>query len=158
MFIDGDAFPIGDVATFARAALADFPLLAVQRLENLGDVQPHPCFCVTTVGFWKQLGGDWKRGYEWRNALGELTTDVGGNLLGQLERAGIRWLPLHRSNRVNLHPIWFGVYQDLVYHHGAAFRGPWSRLDMAEIEDLRTLPYLRLVQTKIIGFFRLCSG
>src|SRR5262245_33396422 len=58
MFIDGDAFPIGDVASFARESLRSYPLLAVQRLENNGDSQPHPCFCMTTVGFWRRLRGD----------------------------------------------------------------------------------------------------
>jgi hypothetical protein len=151
IFIDGDAFPIGNIASVAHRALADFPLLAVQRLENNGDIQPHPCFCVTTVGFWKRLGGDWKRGYQWRNAQGELVTDVGGNLLQQLEQRAIRWLPLRRSNRVNLHPVWFGVYHDLVYHHGAAFREhPWSRLDLRNIADMSTLPLFKRLQTKVI--------
>jgi hypothetical protein len=151
MFVDGDAFPIGDIAGFARAKLAEFPLIAVQRLENDGDVQPHPCFCITTVGCWKELGGDWKSGHQWKNAFGVATTDVGGNLLGQLERADIRWLPLLRSNRVNLHPLWFGVYHDLVYHHGAAFRDPWSRLDFRDVVDLATLPYTAQIKTKVIA-------
>jgi hypothetical protein len=152
MFLDGDAFPIGDVVSFARNALAEFPLLAVQRLENNGDTQPHPCFCMTTVGFWKRIRGDWKGGYQWKNSQGDLVTDVGGNLLGQCERAGIRWLPLRRSNRVNLHPLWFGVYHDLVYHHGAAFREhPWSRLDLREIVDLRTMPFRERIQSRVLG-------
>jgi hypothetical protein len=152
LFIDGDAFPIADVAPFLRATLADFPLLAVQRLENNGDIQPHPCFCATTVGFWKKLGGDWKSGYQWRSAHGELTTDVGGNLLGQLDRAGIRWFPLRRSNRVNLHPLWFGVYHGLVYHHGAAFREhPWSRLDLQQLAAPTGLPYMTRLKTRIFG-------
>ncbi|MGO9470672.1 MAG: hypothetical protein ACLQIB_04600 [Isosphaeraceae bacterium] len=152
MFIDGDAFPVGDVVSFARRAIGEFPMLAVQRLENLGDPQPHPCFCMTTVGFWKRLGGDWKSGYEWRNSDGESVTDVGGNLLGLCEREGVRWLPLHRSNRLNLHPIWFGVYHDLVYHHGAAFRThPCSRLEASRVVDMSDWPFLTRMQVRIIG-------
>jgi hypothetical protein len=134
MFIDGDAFPIGDVASFARATLAEFPLLAVQRAENHGDSQPHPCFCMTTVGFWRRIRGDWKPGHRWKNAQGELITDTGGNLIGQLEQGGFRWLPLLRSNRVDLHPLFFGVYHDLVYHHGASFRSPLSRVEIEAIK------------------------
>jgi hypothetical protein len=63
MFIDGDAFPIADVSAFTQKMLARHPLAAVQRLQNDGDVQPHPSFCVTTVGFWKSIQGDWKSGY-----------------------------------------------------------------------------------------------
>jgi hypothetical protein len=60
-----------------------------------------------------------------------LTTDVGGNLLRALERAGDDWTPLLRSNRVNLHPLWFGVYGNVVYHHGAGFRWAVGRVDLA---------------------------
>jgi hypothetical protein len=129
IFLDGDAFPIGDIIGRARQKLAEHPLVAVQRLENNGDPQPHPCFCVTTVEFWKRIGGDWKEGYMWNDPQGRLTTDVGGNLLGILKRQGIDWYPMLRSNRTNLHPLWFGIYDGLIYHHGAGFRAPISRID-----------------------------
>jgi hypothetical protein len=129
IFLDGDAFPIGDVISFARKKLEKEPLVAVQRLENDGDLQPHPCFCVATVGFWKRIGGDWKSGYKWDNSQGKPVTDVGGNLLGLLRREKVDWHPMLRSNRINLHPLWFGIYEGLIYHHGAAFRHPLSRID-----------------------------
>ena len=56
-------------------------LLAVKRLENNGDIQPHSLFCATTVGFWRQINGDWNYGYEWLNNQNRHVTDVGGNLL-----------------------------------------------------------------------------
>lgn len=62
IFIDSDAFPIANVVEYAESRLAKYPLIAVRRDENFGDPQPHPCFCITTVGFWKQIEGDWKRG------------------------------------------------------------------------------------------------
>jgi hypothetical protein len=127
VFLDGDAFPIGDAIGLARRKLAEYPLVAVQRRENNGDVQPHPCFCATTVGFWKRIGGDWNQGYTWQDDHGRPTTDTGGNLLGILKRHGVEWYPLLRSNRVNLHGLWFGVYDGVVYHHGAAFR--WHFMD-----------------------------
>lgn len=134
LFLDGDAFPISDVSAYARPLLATYPLLAVQRLENNGDVQPHPCFCVTTVGFWKRLGGDWKEGHTWTNRAGDTVTDVGGNLLGALDADGIAWHPILRSNAVDLHELWYGVYDGVVYHHGAGFRVPISRLDTHRTE------------------------
>jgi hypothetical protein len=129
VFLDGDAFPIGDAIGFARQRLERQPLVAVQRRENNRDIQPHPCFCVTTVGFWKNIGGDWKAGHTWLDCQQNLVTDVGGNLLGILERHGLSWCPMLRSNRTNLHPVCFGVYEDVVYHHGAGFRDPWTRHD-----------------------------
>jgi hypothetical protein len=133
VFLDGDAFPVGDAVGLARHQLGRHALVAVQRRENNGDRQPHPCFCVTTVGFWRRVGGDWKAGHAWPDARGRPTTDVGGNLLGILERHGAAWYPLLRSNRVDLHPLWFGVYGGVVYHHGAAFREPWCRHDRSAL-------------------------
>jgi hypothetical protein len=125
MFIDGDAFPIADVVALACTLFQKYPLIAIQRKENNGDVQPHPSFCLTTVGFWKSIGGDWNAGHSWRNDQGELVSDVGGNLLGILEQRNIPWHPMRRSNRKNLHPLLFGLYDDVIYHHGLGFRlGP----------------------------------
>ena len=70
MFLDGDAFPIADPMPLIADALAKAPLLAVRRAENAGDPQPHPCFCVTTVGSWRSLPGDWSKGHTWINSDG----------------------------------------------------------------------------------------
>ena len=124
LFLDGDAFPIRPIDPVLESARS---LVAVRRDENAGDPQPHPSFCVTTVGFWRDLGGDWRAGYRWTNDLGRSVTDVGGNLLGRLRARGIEWRALTRMNTDDLHPIWFGVYGDqelgcVAYHHGAGFR------------------------------------
>jgi len=128
LFIDGDAFPIAPVGP---DVLGDHPLAAVRRDENLADRQPHPSFCLTTVGFWNDVGGDWSKGHTWETSTGSQVTDVGGNLLGILEERGICWRPLLRSNVVDLDPLYFGVYADLVYHHGAGFRIPKTRRMLA---------------------------
>ena len=130
LFIDGDAFPIQPIDSHLRDWLSHYPLVAVQRLENNKDLQPHPCFCATTIKFWQKIKGDWCHGYSWQNQYGNNVTDVGGNLLGALEREKIIWKPLLRSNQINLHPLWFAVYCDVVYHHGAGFRPPVSRIDL----------------------------
>jgi hypothetical protein len=136
MFIDGDAFPIAPMGPFLRDKLERYPLVAVRRDENNGDPQPHPSFCVTTAGFWRDLPGDWRRGHTWTNPQGKQVTDVGGNLLRLIEDAGIEWYPMLRTNRVNPHPLQFGVYEDLVYHHGGGFRlTAGGRRWRASVED-----------------------
>jgi len=125
LFIDSDAFPIAPIDT---SVLGGTPLAAVRRDENMGEQQPHPCFCLTTVGFWFDIDGDWATGYKWRASNGQMVSDGGGNLLGILERLGIEWKPLLRSNVVDLDPLWFAVYGDVVYHHGAGSRPPVSFL------------------------------
>ncbi len=122
MFLDGDAFPISDPMPVIDAALAEAQLLAVRRAENLDEPQPHPCFCVTTVGTWRSLPGDWSEGPTWRGPRGRRRTDVGGALMRRLELSGTPWKELLRSNRRNLDPIFFGIYGDVVYHHGSGFR------------------------------------
>jgi hypothetical protein len=134
IFIDGDAFPIAEVEPYVTERLKRFKLIAVQRLENDGDVQPHPCFCATTLGFWRDLKGDWKEGHRWTNGKGEAVTSVGGNLLKQLTDHRIDWLPILRSNKTNPHPLFFGIYGDIVYHHGAGFRKGECRVDRQQLE------------------------
>jgi hypothetical protein len=137
VFIDGDAFPIAPLAPLLRERLERHKLIAVQRHENNGDMQPHPCFCATTVGFWDEIDGDWHQGHKWLDLQGVPVTDVGGNLLESLDSSGIDWYPLRRLNKRNPHRLFFGVYGDqelgaLVYHHGAGFRIPISRVSVVE--------------------------
>jgi hypothetical protein len=122
LFCDSDAFPVRDITDHIRSGLSRWPLVAVQRLENAGDMQPHPCFAMTTAGFWRAIGGDWRAGPTWTNANGQVVTDVGANLLRTLRLKGVEWGKMLRSNRLNLHPLLFSIYAGLVYHHGAGSR------------------------------------
>ncbi|MDX6507192.1 MAG: hypothetical protein QOG06_1836, partial [Gaiellaceae bacterium] len=91
LFLDGDAFPVAPLDAFLEQTLARYPLAAIRRDENLGDQQPHPSFCATTVAFWTELSGDWNPGYMWKNAAGKDVTDAGGNLLGLLRDRDAEW-------------------------------------------------------------------
>lgn len=122
MFLDGDAFPIADPMPLIAEGLGRAPLLAVRRAENVEEPQPHPCFCVTTVGTWRGLPGDWSAGPTWEGARGGRTSDVGANLMRRLELSDTDWVQVLRSNRRNLDPLYFAIYGDVVYHHGAGFR------------------------------------
>jgi len=137
MFIDGDAFPISDISEFVKTSLKEHNLTAVQRFENNGDIQPHPCFCMTTVKFWKEIQGDWTFGKKnWKDIFGNKVWDVGGKLLYLLEQNNEPWYKLLRSNTDNsLHPLMFGVYNDVVYHHGCGFRDPEMRIDELKVKN-----------------------
>jgi hypothetical protein len=142
LFLDGDAFPVAPIGDFIEQQLVRFPLAAVRRDESVGDVQPHPSFCITTVGFWQEIGGDWSHGPEWTwaDANGRPVDDVGGKLLWLLRERGVEWGPLLRTNRRNMHPVLFGVYEDRVYHHGAGFRPPIERVERHGAGVLVRLP------------------
>ena len=136
MFLDGDAFPITDPMPAINEGLQAAPLLAVRRAENLDEPQPHPCFCVTTVGSWRSLPGDWSLGPVWPASRRELVSDVGATLLRTLELSETPWAQLLRTNGAKLHPLLFAVYGNVVYHHGAGFRE--KALPRIDYERLRT--------------------
>src|SRR5271157_3391893 len=147
MFLDGDAFPIADPMPLIASGLAQAPLMAVRRAENVDERQPHPCFCVTTVGTWRSLPGDWSYGYCWVDANGRLMSDVGANLLRKLELTKTPWVEVLRSNRRNLDPLFFAVYGDAIYHHGAGFRS--SDFGRIHLED-RPEP-MRIPDTPVLS-------
>jgi hypothetical protein len=118
MFLDGDAFPVADPMALIAEGLERAPLIAARRAENSGDRQPHPCFCVTTVGDWGRLAGDWSDGYPWSDSRGRRVTDLGGNLLRRLELSSTPWTEVRRSNPARLDPLYFAVYGGVIYHHG----------------------------------------
>jgi hypothetical protein len=122
MFLDGDAFPVADPMPLISEGLREAPLMAVRRAENGDEPQPHPCFCVTTVGTWRRLPGDWTAGATWLGVGGNRTSDVGGNLLRRLELTGTPWTEVLRSSGSRVDPLYFGVYGGAIYHHGAGFR------------------------------------
>jgi hypothetical protein len=141
LFIDGDAFPVGDIEPLLAEKLERHKLIAVQRLENNGDRQPHPCFCATTVKLWRQIKGDWHEGHQWTGQDGKTVTDVGGNLLKAVNDHKIDWLPLLRSNKRDLHPVFFAIYGGIVYHHGAGFRKMATRADSARFSGFEKVLY-----------------
>jgi hypothetical protein len=118
MFLDGDAFPIADPLPTIEDALSRAPLLAVCKAEDAEQPRPSPCFCVTRVGTWRGLAGDWSDGYAWRDGGGRAVTDVGANLLRRLQLTGTAWTQLPRTNPRRLDPAFFAIYGDVVYHHG----------------------------------------
>jgi hypothetical protein len=136
MFLDGDAFPIADPYPLIERGLASAPLLAVRRYENAGDLQPHPCFCTTTVAFWRDLPGDWSRD-ELPSFFPGLSRrgDVGTMLLNQLECTGTPWVKVRRTNRRNLHPVFFGIYGDVIYNQARASPQPFSRADRDALDS-----------------------
>jgi hypothetical protein len=122
IFLDGDAFPVRPLVPWLEEELGRVPLIAIRRDENLGDPQPHPSFCATTVGFWQEIGGDWRPGEAWVNVAGREVADTGGRLLTRLRQLQVSWRPLLRTNTYNPHDVWFGVYAHRVYHHGVGFQ------------------------------------
>lgn len=160
VFLDSDAFP---VAPLSKILTEDFPLIAVQRLENLGDPQPHPSFCAVRVSTWRELATDWGYGHSWTNSVGRRVSDVGANVLAAVERSPNTWLPLNRVNTYNLHELWFALYgvsrgSPLVYHHGAGSRKSKSRIDSYIASWPRYRSWLRALRLFLAGIILRCQG
>lgn len=135
VFLDGDAWPVGDVIAAARRALESVPLVGVCRTEAPGGPWPHPLCTVTTVGAWRTLGAYWTPAY-WHAPGLRLRWDVGAGVGNRLALEGVKWAAWKRRNITNLHPLWFAVYGNttdpLIYHHGAGFRDKFSMASRPE--------------------------
>ena len=58
-------------------------------------------------------------------------------MLEILNQKDIIWGKVLRSNKLDIHPLFFGIYDDVIYHHGAGFRDPISRIEIAGLEMKR---------------------
>ena len=115
MFLDGDAFPIAPLDTLINEKLQEFPLIAVQRKENNGDIQPHPCFCMMKIKTWHEIGGDWKHGgVTWKDKFNKDVWDVGGQMLKILNERNME-STLSISIALNLLKI--GIGCQLIFHN-----------------------------------------
>jgi len=128
MFFDGDAFPIAPMDDYLDSRLGEYPMLTVCRKESVPYFHPHPSFTCATVRFWKELGSTWQPRY----GKSVNHNDTGSQLKDKMERLGVKCYPLLRTNKNNPHPLWFGIYDDLIYHHGAGFRLPISKFEAAD--------------------------
>jgi hypothetical protein len=142
MFLDPDAFPIADPMPLILAGLERAELVAVRRAENAGDPQPDPCFCVTTVGAWRRLAGDWSDGYAFTTPDGRHATGMGANLLRRIELSGTPWQELLRTNSQRYDPLMFAIYGDVVYHHGGGEIAAVHRLHAPRTLSALSLPGL----------------
>ncbi len=112
LFMDGDAWPVRPSSNFIYEALGRLSVGGVVRIEN-GERYPHPCFTFTTVGFWKEADLSWSK------------HDI-NHILHVLEARKQDWVKIKRTSGLTDHPVFFSVYGDMIYHHGAGFRVPVS--------------------------------
>lgn len=119
LFIDGDAWPISQIEDLIVETLKDFPVGAVLRSEN-GEKHAHPCFMFTKVSFWKENNLNWKEG-----EINGKKYDV-GFITKVLESKKLDWRKFKRTKGLTEHKVFFSIYGDIVYHHGAGFRNPVS--------------------------------
>jgi len=131
LVLDSDAFPVatgwmrmlnGRLAKFRKRCAA------AVRIENL-DAFPHPCVVYSPQAACLRFSLR-----DTVNLLGRPVRDIGCD--------EERWLPLLKSNRVNVHPVLSTIYSGLFYHHGCGSRNFRMRSTMSGYYDdvLKTAP------------------
>ena len=52
-----------------------------------------------------------------------------GGVVEWMKKYNYEYYPIVRSNKINLHPLYFGIYENLIYHHWAGSRRMITRQD-----------------------------
>ena len=151
LFLDADAWPLDSLREQVLPVL-DSPdngieLIAVRRSVEGMALWPHPSFAATTCGTWRKYNMSWslpphgkvpmvyKTVLEkqiWKASKGLLchskpNLDTGAPLWSVFNDTSKNWLALERINRLDLDPLFYGVYggergKPLVFHQGAGSR------------------------------------
>lgn len=111
LILDSDCFPIeNDWLNLLLSKMKDFSVSAPVRFENL-EQHAHPC----AFFFKRRALDDMKFEVAELNSItGEVFYDTCSNIDA--------FFPLVRTNKFNLHPVFFGIYCNIFYHHGAGSR------------------------------------
>lgn len=135
IFIDSDAFPIGNINDYIESKLKGYDLAGVSRPENDdGHFCIHPCFAFSTVAFWKQNKLTW-HGLNMQAPIHNFLDDTGGLLYQDISKKNIKCFKIFKSKKssIDTHPIFFSSYDNIIYHHGAGSRKFRSRSETAFI-------------------------
>jgi len=128
LLLDSDAFPIKPISSFLNEKLKDYQFVSCQEPEHEIDNTrkiPHPMFMLFEAKH--ILEGDLE------NYLNRIIDDGTGTwwagVIGWLGKNNYEYYPIERSNKINLHKLYFGVYEDMIYHHWAGSRKMITRPD-----------------------------
>lgn len=128
VWLDSDSFPVNNFDSYAPKKLAKYPLIAINRRENKGDIIPHPSFACTTVSFWKKFKLNWSGVPGKTSRINKHGLhDPGGKLYQDLLKNDIDWYRLRRTKSLTKHEVFFTIYDNFIYHHGAGSRPKGSR-------------------------------
>lgn len=111
LILDNDCFPIdSNWQNNLLQSMMPFDVASVVRYENL-DNFAHPCVFFAKRNIAKKLKFDF---YKKKNLMGRYFEETSSNI--------IDFFPLVRSNKINYHPILYGIYWNTFYHHGSGSR------------------------------------
>jgi len=162
LLLDSDAFPIAPISDFLDEKLKEYPFVSAQEPMHEWDrdplyLIPHPMFMAFEA---KHILEDNLTDYL-REIIQDKNNNWWGGTIEWLIERKYKYYALTRSNTVNLHPLYYAIYDDVIYHHWAGSRNMVTRPDRirigqtgAENEELtndqkKTLEKIALENTKV---------
>jgi|ETNmetMinimDraft_4_1059912.scaffolds.fasta_scaffold33983_2 hypothetical protein len=122
MVIDSDAFLINDISKLINK-LESHPFIAAEEPNHEVDITfrtPHPMFYLFPAEYLLKGSLDWNMSHSISNAKSR--GNWWGGILNWMDENNIEYYPIRRTNVVNLHPLYFAIYEDVIYHHWAGSR------------------------------------
>jgi len=133
MRFDSDAILIDDIDEKFIDKVKQENFISVQEPQHEWDLNhktPHPSFWAFPCEY---LNQDLDR------AMSDIYEDRDSNWWGGvtswLKSSNITYYPLNRTNKINLHPLYYGIYSDLIYHHWAGSRDMITRPDRKRAKE-----------------------
>ena len=121
MFIDSDAFLINDISKIINN-IDKYPFIAIEEPNHEyrfdGFLTPHPLFYLFKAEYFLESNLDWYA----KQVMLDTAGNWWGSIIKWLDENNIKYYPLKRTNKVNLHPLYFAIYEDIIYHHWAGSR------------------------------------
>ena len=130
LLLDSDAFPIAPMGDFLEKKLEEYPFVSAQEPMHEWDrnplyLIPHPMFMAFKA---KHIIEDNLTDYL-REIIKDKNDNWWGGTINWLKERGYYYYPLTRSNKTDLHPLYYAIYDDLIYHHWAGSRNMITRPD-----------------------------
>ena len=137
MLLDSDAFPIAPISDFLDEKLKEYPFVSAQEPMHEWDrnplyLIPHPMFMLFEA---KHIIEDNLTDYL-RDVVKDKNNNWWGGTTDWLTERGHDYYPLIRSNKIDLHPLYYAIYDDLIYHHWAGSRNMITRPDRIRVGQI----------------------
>tara|TARA_B100000029_G_scaffold75958_1_gene67713 strand:+ start:715 stop:1860 length:1146 start_codon:yes stop_codon:yes gene_type:complete len=134
LLLDSDAFPIAPISDFLEERLKEYPFVSAQEPMHEWDrdplyLIPHPMFMMFEA---KHILEDNLTDYL-REFVQDKNNNWWGGVIQWLSERKYKYYALTRSNKVNLHPLYFAIYDNLIYHHWAGSRNMITRPDRLRV-------------------------
>lgn len=136
LLLDSDAFPIAPLSDFLDEKLKQYPFVSAQEPMHEWDrdplyLIPHPMFMAFEA---KHILEDNLTDYL-REIIQDKNNNWWGGTIEWLIERKYKYYALTRSNTVNLHPLYYAIYDDVIYHHWAGSRNMVTRPDRLRAEQ-----------------------